>query len=120
MLGGNLLIDIWKFRMNKKIIHSANFLIRFVIASFNAALFYEFNPDLSIEVFGLILLQGAAFWILFDPLFNIGIGIGWDYLGQTAYLDRIFPSFWVQLVTKLVFLVLVILFNLNQLPLISW
>lgn len=40
----------------------------------------------------LILLQAAIFWILFDYTLNRMRGLPWNYVGKSAFLDKLFAG----------------------------
>lgn len=55
--------------------------------------------------FSLAFLFAVYFWIVFDILVNYIRKLPLTYLGKTAFLDRIFPTFQIQLIVKILLLV---------------
>ena len=53
---------------------------------------------------GLALLFAIYFWIIFDMVEAYTRGLVFDHIGRTAFLDRIFPNFWVQFIVKIILL----------------
>lgn len=51
----------------------------------------------------------SLFWIIHDIIVNIyGLNRTWDYIGNTAKLDRIFRTFWAQFSVKIITLIIFI------------
>lgn len=48
---------------------------------------------------------GVWYWITFDIFVNIARELPFTTIGTTAFLDRIFPNFWVQFSIKLLLLI---------------
>ena len=53
----------------------------------------------------LAMVFAAWFWLSFDATINVMRGDEWYFLGDTAFLDRIFSSFQWQFGAKLILLV---------------
>ncbi len=50
------------------------------------------------------LLFAIWFWIVFDIAVSKTRGVPFTHIGKTAFLDRIFPNFWVQFIVKIILL----------------
>ena len=55
---------------------------------------------------GLALLFAIYFWVVFDMTEAFTRGVAFNHIGSTAFLDKIFPNFWVQFIVKIVLLAL--------------
>ena len=55
---------------------------------------------------GLALLFAIYFWIVFDMVEAFTRGVAFYHIGQTAFLDKIFPNFWIQFLIKIILLAL--------------
>ena len=55
---------------------------------------------------GLALLFAIYFWIVFDMIEAVTRGISFQHLGKSALLDKIFSSFWLQFIVKIILLAL--------------
>lgn len=53
---------------------------------------------------GLALLFAVYFWIVFDMSEAFTRRVSFNHIGSTAFLDKIFPNFWIQFVFKIVLL----------------
>ena len=64
--------------------HTISAIVRVVVAYIiSFAMIVSFDTQL---VFTTILL--AVYWIVFDPSYNYFRGVKWDYIGETAWTDR--------------------------------
>ncbi|GEM_PF-4680728 len=54
------------------------------------------------------LCFGVWYWIVFDIFVNIARELPFTTIGTTAFLDRIFPNFWVQFFIKIILLIIAI------------
>lgn len=68
--------------------HTTWALIRLTFFALNAFI-YSTEWD---HLLALILLQSAIFWLLFDYTLNVMRGLPWDYVGKTAWIDRLFEG----------------------------
>ena len=55
---------------------------------------------------GLALLFAIYFWIIFDISEAFTRGIKFEHIGKSAFLDKIFSSFWLQFIVKIILLAL--------------
>ena len=55
---------------------------------------------------GLALLFAIYFWIVFDMVEAFTRGIKFEHIGKSAFLDKIFSSFWLQFIVKIILLAL--------------
>lgn len=97
----NLKVDEWMIRTGKTIDHVFNAICRYIILGANSWAAQGFSQDLELAAFQWLIFQLAVYWLLFDAFLNYLRDLPITYIGVTALLDRIFPSFWLQLLTKL-------------------
>lgn len=55
---------------------------------------------------GLALLFAIYFWIIFDISEAFTRGIKFEHIGKSAFFDKIFSSFWLQFIVKIILLAL--------------
>jgi len=51
---------------------------------------------------------GVWYWIVFDIFVNIARELPFTTIGKTAFLDKIFPNFWIQFSLKIILLIIAI------------
>lgn len=51
---------------------------------------------------------GVWYWITFDIFVNIARELPFTTIGKTAFLDKIFPNFWIQFSLKIILLIIAI------------
>jgi len=65
------------------------------------------RQDRSRLILPLIAFFSSVWWIVFDLSLNIGLGLSPFYIGETAFLDKIFNGMiWLQLIAKFFALIL--------------
>lgn len=85
-------------------------------------LWHFFKGGYQLCFFGLVayldlktaMVGSVVFWIFHDISTNIGLGVKWNYLGTTAFLDRAFGGFLGQAVTKISVLIISIIIYLKK------
>lgn len=82
-------IDQSKIEHGKTINHKTNFIIRVCVALILAFIFHYPNY---LKMIAGMLLMGAIFWLVFDLLLNLLRGKHLFYVGETAYIDRLFTN----------------------------
>lgn len=86
LLVSKLILDSWLKRMNVPIQHG----IEILFVAIQVALFAIAVTGWNWHLVGLLGLQMAAWWILFDLGWNITHRMPLFYIGNTAALDRLF------------------------------
>ena len=91
----------------KKVVDNylASWIIKYMMA-FALILWgwYRSNVPYRWQVLGVFIIFSASAWIVFDYSYVIFAGLPWDFIGTTAWSDRWFSSFPLQMGVKLLLL----------------
>lgn len=77
---------------------------RTAVRSVFAGLFCYNLFGITISSVCLFVALLSLYWIYFDPIRNLMARLPFDYKGNTAFLDKIFPNFKSQIITKVILL----------------
>jgi len=94
--------------------HGMAFMLRYIAAFLITLLvLYGWNdPPGLVHWIAVMANKGAIAWIVFDFSYVFARKLPADYLGTTSWLDRIFKSWTIQFIVKLIYLIGSIIFRM--------
>jgi hypothetical protein len=102
-------LTVWAYKdaKGKNLIgnYIASWIIKYMLAFASILwVWYQSNVPYGWQTVGVFILFSVLGWIVFDAAYKIFRGLPWNYLGTTAWSDRWFGKFWIQILVKAVLL----------------